>query len=71
MLVIKNEITPGQLIAFTMYLNMLVSTIERLINFTDTFERGTTGIERFIEIMNLDRDIFDKENPERLDDVKG
>lgn len=71
MLVINGEITPGQLIAFTMYLNMLVSTIERLINFTDTFERGTTGIERFIEIMNLDRDIFDKENPETLDNVKG
>lgn len=54
-----------------MYLNMLVSTIERLINFTDTYERGTTGIERFIEIMSLDRDIFDKENPETLTNVKG
>ncbi len=70
-LVIKKEITPGDLIAFTMYLNMLVATIERLINFTDTYERGTTGIERFIEIMSLDRDIFDKENPETLTNVKG
>lgn len=71
LLVINKEITPGDLIAFTMYLNMLVATIERLINFTDTFERGTTGIERFIEIMSLDRDIFDAENPETLADVKG
>lgn len=70
-LVIQKEITPGDLIAFTMYLNMLVATIERLINFTDTYERGTTGIERFIEIMSLDRDIFDKENPETLTNVKG
>ena len=70
-LVINKKITPGDLIAFTMYLNMLVSTIERLINFTDTYERGTTGIERFIEIMSLDRDIFDKENPETLTNVKG
>lgn len=70
-LVINKQITPGDLIAFTMYLNMLVSTIERLINFTDTYERGTTGIERFIEIMSLDRDIFDKENPETLTNVKG
>lgn len=71
LLVINKEITPGDLIAFTMYLNMLVATIERLINFTDTFERGTTGIERFIEIMSLDRDIFGAENPETLADVKG
>lgn len=70
-LVINKKITPGDLIAFTMYLNMLVSTIERLINFTDTYERGTTGIERFIEIMSLDRDIFDRENPETLTNVRG
>ena len=69
--VVKGSITAGQLIAFTMYLNMLVATIERLINFTDTFERGTTGIERFVEIMNLDRDIFDKKDPASLDGVKG
>ncbi|WP_308653569.1 ABC transporter ATP-binding protein, partial [uncultured Anaerococcus sp.] len=71
LLVINKEITPGDLIAFTMYLNMLVATIERLINFTDTFERGTTGIERFIEIMSLDRDIFDAEDPQILSNVKG
>ena len=69
--VINKKISPGQLIAFTMYLNMLVATIERLINFTDTFERGTTGIERFVEIMSLDMEIFDKENPKELNDVKG
>ena len=69
--VVSGEISPGDLIAFTMYLNMLIATIERLINFTDTFEAGTTGIERFVEVMSLDKDIFDKENPENLDDVKG
>ena len=54
-----------------MYLNMLVATIERLINFTDTYERGTTGIERFVQIMNLDRDIYDKDEARDLEDVKG
>ncbi len=48
-----------------------MATIERLINFTDTFERGTTGIERYVEIMSLDKDIFDNENPETLANVKG
>ncbi len=69
--VLNNIITPGELIAFTMYLNMLVATIERLINFTDTFERGTTGIERFVEIMSLDKTIFDKMDSKELTDVKG
>lgn len=69
--VINGYISPGDLIAFTMYLNMLVATIERLINFTDTYEKGTTGIERFVQIMNLERDIFDSEDSKQLEDVKG
>ncbi|WP_243344477.1 ABC transporter ATP-binding protein [Anaerococcus sp. AGMB09787] len=69
--VIKSYISPGDLIAFTMYLNMLVATIERLINFTDTYERGATGIERFVEIMDLENEIFDHEEAEELSDVKG
>lgn len=69
--VINGYISPGDLIAFTMYLNMLVATIERLINFTDTYEKGTTGIERFVQIMNLERDIFDSEDSRQLENVKG
>ena len=69
--VINGYISPGDLIAFTMYLNMLVATIERLINFTDTYEKGTTGIERFVQIMNLERDIFDSKESRQLKDVKG
>ena len=69
--VINGYISPGDLIAFTMYLNMLVATIERLINFTDTYEKGTTGIERFVQIMNLEREIFDSQDSRQLEDVKG
>lgn len=69
--VIKGEISAGDLIAFTMYLNMLVTTIERLINFTDVFQAGTTGIERFTEVMEMDNSIFDDEYAKELTDVKG
>ena len=69
--VIRGEISPGDLIAFTMYLNMLVTTIERLINFTDVFQAGTTGIERFTEVMEMDNSIFDDEYAKELTDVKG
>ncbi|MFO3666007.1 ABC transporter ATP-binding protein [Anaerococcus sp. ENR0831] len=69
--VINGQISPGELIAFTMYLNMLVTTIERLINFTDVFQAGTTGIERFTEVMEMDNSIFDHESANELADVKG
>lgn len=69
--VINRQISPGDLIAFTMYLNMLVTTIERLINFTDVFQAGTTGIERFTEVMEMDNFIFDDESARELTNVKG
>lgn len=70
-MVLNGQITPGELIAFTMYLNMLVTTIERLINFTDVFEAGTTGIERFVEVMEMDNSIFDQADAKDLVNVKG
>lgn len=69
--VINDKISPGNLIAFTMYLNMLVTTIERLINFTDVYQAGATGIERFVEVMNMDNEIFDHDQATDLNDVDG
>ncbi|WP_297282187.1 ABC transporter ATP-binding protein [uncultured Anaerococcus sp.] len=69
--VINNKISPGNLIAFTMYLNMLVAAVERLINFTDVYQAGATGIERFVEVMNMDNTIFNHQKAIELKDVKG
>lgn len=69
--VLNKKITPGDLIAFVMYLNMLVATIERLINFTDVYQAGATGIERFVDIMDMTSNIFDHDKAIELTDVKG
>lgn len=69
--VINDKISPGNLIAFTMYLNMLVAAIERLINFTDVYQAGATGIERFVEVMDMGNTIFDGDEAIKLDDVSG
>ena len=69
--VVNDLISPGDLVAFTMYLNMLVTTIERLINFTDVYEAGATGIERFVEVMDMENNIYDNKEAQVLDNVKG
>ena len=69
--VLNKKISPGDLIAFVMYLNMLVATIERLINFTDVYQAGATGIERFVDIMDMTSNIFDHDKAIELTDVKG
>lgn len=68
---VKGKIDPGDLVAYTMYVTTLLTTIRRIIEFAEQFQRGMTGIERFVEIMDAKIDIFDEEGAKPLKDVKG
>ncbi len=57
---VKGQITPGDLVAYTMYVSTLIATIRRIIEFAEQFQRGLTGIERFLQIMDADIEIFDE-----------
>ena len=68
---IKGKIEPGDLVAYTMYVTTLLTTIRRIIEFAEQFQRGMTGIERFAEIMDVVPDIRDEKGAKELRDVKG
>ncbi|MBS6955950.1 MAG: ABC transporter ATP-binding protein [Enterocloster asparagiformis] len=68
---IKGLIAPADLVAYTMYVTTLLSTIRRIIEFAEQFQRGMTGIERFTELMDASIDIFDEEGVVPLHDVEG
>ena len=57
---IKGRIEPGDLVAYVMYVTTLIATIRRIIEFAEQFQRGMTGIERFVQIMDSDIEIFDE-----------
>lgn len=57
---IKGKIAPGDLVAYVMYVTTLIATIRRIIEFAEQFQRGMTGIERFVQIMDGDIEIFDE-----------
>lgn len=57
---IYGKILPGDLVAYVMYVNTLIATIRRIIEFAEQFQRGMTGIERFVQIMDSDIEIFDE-----------
>ncbi len=68
---IKGLILPGDLVAYTLYVTTLLATIRRIIEFAEQFQRGMTGIERFMELMDATVDIFDEEGAVPLREVKG
>ncbi|MBC8573538.1 ABC transporter ATP-binding protein [Jingyaoa shaoxingensis] len=57
--VIRGAISPGDLVAYVMYVSTLIATIRRIVEFAEQFQRGMTGIERFFEIMDAPIEIQD------------
>ena len=58
-------------IAFILYINTFTEPIRVIVDFTEQFQNGYTGFERFMEIMNIEPDIKDKEGAVDMTDVKG
>lgn len=67
----KGLITAGDLVAYTLYVSTLITTIRRIIEFAEQFQRGITGVERFLEIMDAEIEIFDEPDAVEMPEPKG
>ncbi len=68
---VKQLITPADLVAYLLYIQTLITSIRRLVEFTEQFQRGITGIERFLEVMDEPVDIKDADDAVELENVVG
>lgn len=70
-LIAYSKINISDLITFLLYINVFTDPIRTLVDFTEQFQNGYTGFERFREIMDIEPDIRDSENAVELKNVKG
>lgn len=68
---IKGHINAADLVAYLLYIQTLIASIRKLVEFTEQFQRGITGIDRFCEILDVDPDITDADNAEDIGVVDG
>ena len=68
---VNGSILPGDMVAYVMYVSTLITTIRKIIEFTEQFQRGMTGIERFLQIIDSDIEIFDSPDAKELVSPKG
>lgn len=68
---VRGIIEAGDLVAYILYVSTLLTTIRRIIEFAEQFQRGMTGVERFLEIMDADIEIFDEPGAVPLKEPKG
>ena len=68
---VYGTITPGDLVAYVLYVSTLIATIRRIVEFAEQFQRGMTGIERFAEIMDTPIAIADAPDARELQVTQG
>ncbi|MDD2215819.1 MAG: ABC transporter ATP-binding protein [Eubacteriales bacterium] len=68
---VYGRISPSDLIVYLLYISMLLTSIRRIVEFTEQFQRGMTGIERFFEIMDTPVEINDAKDAVPLGEVIG
>ena len=65
------RIQPEDYVAYLLYISTLLTSIRRIVEFSEQFERGMTGIERFCEIMDAPAEITDEPGARDIGEVRG
>ena len=71
LLISQGQLDVVDLVTFLLYIGVFTDPIRTLIDFTEQFQNGYSGYERFLEIMNTEPDIADAPNAVELKSVKG
>ncbi len=71
LLLAHGTVDATDLVTFLLYIHVLIEPINAVIAFTEQFQSGFTGFERFREIMDTEADIKDKDDAVILPPVKG
>ena len=67
----KGHINSADLIAYLLYIQTLITSIRKIVEFTEQFQKGMTGIERFREIIDEPVTISDSNSAEAIDKIEG
>ncbi|WP_302630100.1 ABC transporter ATP-binding protein [uncultured Eubacterium sp.] len=70
-MIIKNMVGVTDLLTFLLYINIFTDPVKTLIDFTEQFQNGYSGYERFRQILTLEPEIQDKEDAVDMNNVKG
>lgn len=61
----------ADLITFLLYINVFTEPVKTLIDFTEQFQNGYSGFERFLEVLAIEPDITDAQDAVPMEDVRG
>ena len=70
-LIAKGSVDISDLVTFLLYISVFTEPVRTLIDFTEQFQNGYSGYERFLQILSIEPEIKDSENAVSINNVKG
>ena len=67
----NHKIQAGDYAAYILYISTLWTSIRTLVGFTENFQRGMTGIERFLELMDTEPELVNCPEAQKLEHCGG
>ena len=58
----RGSLTYGELVAFVLYVNVLLKPIEKISALLELYPKGMAGFKRFVELLKLEPDVQDAED---------
>lgn len=71
MFIAKGTVNASDLITFLLYINNFTEPVKKLVNFTEQFQNGYSGYERFLEILDVEPDIRDGKDAVSIRKLRG
>lgn len=71
LLMLSGDVALTDLITFILYITNFTDPVKKLVSFTEQFQNGYSGFERFLEILSIAPDIEDKPDAVPLTHVDG
>ncbi len=70
-LLTNGSLSAPDLITFLLYINNFTEPVQKLINFTEQFQNGISGYERFREMLAVEPEIKESGHPVQAENVRG
>lgn len=71
LLVSRGVVSVADLVTFLLYINVFTDPVRTLIDFTEQFQNGYSGYERFIQMLDVLPEIEDAPDAVKLEHVRG
>ncbi len=70
-MITRDMVSITDLLTFLLYINVFTDPVKTLIDFTEQFQNGYSGYERFRYILSLEPEIQDSENAVEVEHIRG